>query len=100
MDTSIQPGETKPGTLVILDQNGAVVPGATFDLQPTLASSDTGVFTVVNGATFADLDVTGVGPGSAILTADGISGGVTLQQGHATVIVTVVNNAFAIDIRF
>jgi hypothetical protein len=100
VDTNIQPGETKPGVLVVLDQNGQDIPGAAFDAQPVLASSDESVFTVAPGSTFNDLDVTGVGAGSAILTADGSVGGNALQTGTATVTVTFVQNAVAIDVRF
>jgi hypothetical protein len=101
MDTSIGVGETKPGVLVIVDRDGNPVDGAAFDAPPSLNSSDPGVFTVANGATFNDINVLGVGPGVATLSADGSSGGTSLQTGVATVTVTPVGGgAFAIDIRF
>lgn len=101
VDTNIAPGEIKHGTLAILDQNGDVLPGATFDAQPLVQSSDPNVFTVVGDPNdFFGLDVTGIGSGVAQLTADGNSGGNPLNRGLATVTVAVTLTATSIDIRF
>lgn len=97
----LHPGETRAGTLVIVDQNGADLPNAEFDAQPALNSSDTGIVTIDGGATFKDINVTGIAEGDAQITADGISQGVQLQQGFAAVtVIQLPNGAFGIDIRF
>lgn len=100
MDPNIGVGVTEPGTLMIVDQNGGDLTDAQFDESPTLNTSDPTIVTIAAGATFKDIEVTGVAAGSATITADGVSGGVTLQQGVATATVTQLNNAFGIDIRF
>lgn len=101
MDTTIQPGEIKAGTLEILDQNGNVLAGATFDAQPVLESSDPNVFTVEgNTNDFFALEIAGVASGTATLSAQGTSGGNPLQAGIATVTVEVTLTATSINIRF
>lgn len=100
VDITIQPGEVKAGTLVILDQFGNDMPGAAFDGQPSLSSSDTSVAVVNPGSTFNDLDVTGIADGVAQIVADGNSGGNALTSGRATVTVRVTPIATSIDIRF
>lgn len=94
-------GETRPGTLVIVDQNGNDLPAAEFDSAPVPASSDTNIVTIEAGFTFKDINVTGIAIGDAQITADGESQGVALQQGVAEVtVVQLPNGAFGIDIRF
>lgn len=98
---NLHPGETVAGTLVIVDQNGNDLPAAEFDEAPSLNSTDVNVVTVELGATFKDINVTGITEGSAQITADGASQGVVLQQGVAHVdVVQLPNGAFGIDIRF